>query len=239
LGGRRHYWRGVRGPVRVASVLPFGDPRPPFVRLRGRVDADLGRDQKAQRLDRVAYPAHIGDEGDPLPRLQLQRGDVEVFPGGAGKTAFQLVVETQTIVPLAGFHNRGNQHAVALADGDAPGDDECDDIVRKPVDDFDHWGAPRSAAPIAWEQRDPPARGRRVLFRYAYSTGMVRTPRRTFRSAPASGWMTSPRGSSSPRSCAGPTCIRGRWSRTRRGSRSGWRERSAAPCSPRQPGPRR
>lgn len=62
-----------------------GDPGPPFLAFVGGENPHLARQQEAQRVDRMAHPAGIGDDGDPFPLRQVIDREIEIVPAGTGK----------------------------------------------------------------------------------------------------------------------------------------------------------
>src|SRR5262249_13194829 len=144
------------------------------------------------------------------------------------EAAADLVIEPDLLVPLQRSLHQRLQDLVAVLIRDPPLGDDRYDIVREPLDKLNHRSllvlpptAPREAA------RPPSSRTARFvcveMIRSGTSSSFAASRRRL---------------SGSTRRRGGPRHPRHRCRQTPPGSRSGWRARGSAPCSPRR-GPQR
>src|SRR3954468_10402507 len=98
----------------------------------------LPRYQKPKRVHRVSDPADIGHHCHALPRRNVVDADTQVLPGGAWETAADLVIEADLVMPLQRALHQRFEYLVAVLIGDAAFRDDSHDIVREPLDNFDH-----------------------------------------------------------------------------------------------------
>src|SRR5437870_973729 len=135
-----------------------GDPGAALQRLEAGEHSHVAGDQKAQRIHGVPDPADIGDDRDPLPLGDLLDPDPEIFPGGAGESAADLVIKPDLVVPLQRVLHRRLEDLVAIFVGDAALGDDSYNIVREPLDNLDHRFAPLVCLPryLGGPRRSPP-----------------------------------------------------------------------------------
>src|SRR4029077_1500672 len=101
------------------------DPGATLRRLIGREHPYLARYQEAQGLDGQPDPSDIGDDRDPFAPRGMLDAEVEIVPRRTRKSATQLIVKPNLIVPFERLLHGRHQHVAAVfhrypsLDGDA------------------------------------------------------------------------------------------------------------------------